>query len=134
VSIHGALQPGISPRSRIFRRKISSHLTTWEKNRFSLGKCVSLRKENSAGAVLCLLCWSSLTVPIRKWCSGEEFLWSSRTTLKQFALGKTLLLRAISSLSCRIFDYKRFSGGVLLSHNTVNELCYVAQLANSFMT
>jgi hypothetical protein len=34
----------------------------------------------------------------------------------------------------RIFVYKVFSGGVLLSHNTVNELCYVAQFVNSVMT
>jgi hypothetical protein len=40
----------------------------------------------------------------------------------------------VSSLSCRIFEYKMFSGGVLLGHNTVNELCYVAQFVNSFMT
>jgi hypothetical protein len=38
------------------------------------------------------------------------------------------------SLSCRIFDHKMFSGGVLLSHNTVNELCYVEQFVNSIMT
>jgi hypothetical protein len=32
------------------------------------------------------------------------------------------------------FYYKMFSGGVLLSHNTVNELCYEAQFVNSVMT
>jgi hypothetical protein len=32
---------------------------------------------------------------------------------------------------CRIFECMTFSGGVLLSDNTVNELCYVAQFVNS---
>jgi hypothetical protein len=43
--------------------------------------------------------WSCLTVPPRKWRSGEELLRSSRTTLEQFALRKILLLREIQGWS-----------------------------------
>jgi hypothetical protein len=39
----------------------------------------------------------------------------------------------ISSFSYRIFEYKTFRGGFLLSHNAVNESCYVAQFVNSFV-
>jgi hypothetical protein len=44
------------------------------------------------------------------------------------------LFLKISSFSQQIFEYSTFSGGVLLSHNTVNELCYVAQFVNSIVT
>jgi hypothetical protein len=40
----------------------------------------------------------------------------------------------ISSFSCRIFEYATFSGEFLLSHKTVNELCYVAGFVNSIVT
>jgi hypothetical protein len=32
------------------------------------------------------------------------------------------------------FEYTTFSGEILLSHNTVNELCYVAQFVNRVVT
>jgi hypothetical protein len=34
----------------------------------------------------------------------------------------------------RIFEYARFSGEFLLSHKTVNELCYVAGFVNNIVT
>jgi hypothetical protein len=40
----------------------------------------------------------------------------------------------IWSFSCRIFEYSTFSGEYLLSHKTVNELCYVAGFVNRIVT
>jgi hypothetical protein len=39
--------------------------------------------------------WSSLTLSPRKWRSGKELLWSSRTTLEQIAPWVILLLQKI---------------------------------------
>jgi hypothetical protein len=39
-----------------------------------------------------------------------------------------------SSFSYRILEYTTSSGDILLSHNTVNELCYVAGFVNSLVT
>jgi hypothetical protein len=39
-----------------------------------------------------------------------------------------------SSFSYRIVEYTTFSGEILLSHNTVKELCYIAGFVNSIVT
>jgi hypothetical protein len=44
------------------------------------------------------------------------------------------LFLKISSFSYRIIEYLTFSSEVLLSYNTVNELCSVAQFVNSIVT
>jgi hypothetical protein len=95
---HGVLYVSISPRSRIFRRAVSSQLTKWGKKIFFLR-----RKLLQPGSRTPLeqpspnfeLRWSSLNLPLQKWCSGEELLRSSRTTLEQIAPWEILLLREI---------------------------------------
>jgi hypothetical protein len=40
----------------------------------------------------------------------------------------------ISSFLYKIFECTKFSGEILLSHNTVNEMCYVVGFVNSIVT
>jgi hypothetical protein len=61
----------------------------------------------------------------------------SLVPLDRYEFSKPFLLYQflkIPSLLCRILDYKMFSGGFLVSHNSVNELCYIAQFVNSIVT
>jgi hypothetical protein len=92
ISVWVRCSPGFL-RGEGFSGEQSHHnwpVTKWGKMVFRGANCASMVLE---------LRWNSLTLSQRKWCSGEELLQSSRTTLEQFALRKTWLLREIQGWS-----------------------------------
>jgi hypothetical protein len=54
--------------------------------------------------------------------------------LRSFYTFYILSVLKISPISYRIFEYTTFSGEILLSHNTVKELCYVAGFVDIIVT